>query len=124
MKFIVFGGSGFLGSHVADALSEKGHEVTIYDLKQSRYLKSAQRMVIGDIRDRKLVQETLRGADALYNFAGIADIDTARNKPVETVEQNVLGNAVLLEAARQEKIKRFIYASTIYVFSNSGSFYR
>ena len=124
MNIIVFGGSGFLGSHVADALTDAGHDVTIYDLKESCYRKPVQKMVIGDILDDSLVTATMKGAEAVYNFAGIADVDVAKNAPIETVKQNILGNTILLEAARREKVKRFMYASTIYVYSNSGSFYR
>jgi UDP-glucose 4-epimerase len=124
MKVIVFGGAGFLGSHVADALSQAGHDVVIYDLEESRYLKPTQKMVIGDILDEKCVGEAMKGVDVVYNFAGVADIDEAMNAPVETVKQNILGNTILLEAARKENIKRFVYASTIYVYSDSGSFYR
>jgi UDP-glucose 4-epimerase len=124
MKIIVFGGSGFLGSHVADALTEAGHEVTIFDLRQSEFLKPAQKMVVGDILNEKLVREVIKGQDIIFNFAGLADIDEAKTKPLETVKYNILGNTVLLEAARQASIKRFVYASTIYVYSDSGSFYR
>lgn len=124
MKIVVFGGSGFLGSHVADALSEVGHEVIIYDLKESEYLKPTQKMITGDILNEGLVRKAVKGVEVVYNFAGVADIDKAKNMPIETVKQNILGNTILLEAARQEKVKRFVYASTIYVYSNSGSFYR
>lgn len=124
MNIVVFGGSGFLGSHVADALNEAGHKVKIYDIRESEYLKSTQEIVIGDILDEGAVRNALRGADVIYNFAGIADINEASNKPIETIKYNILGNAILLEAARKEKVKRFVYASTIYVYSNSGSFYR
>lgn len=124
MKIIVFGGSGFLGSHVADALTEAGHEVTVFDLRQSDFLKPAQKMVIGDILNEELVRDVITGQDIIFNFAGLADIDEAKSKPLETVKYNILGNTVLLEAARKEGIKRFVYASTIYVYSDSGSFYR
>jgi UDP-glucose 4-epimerase len=124
MNVIVFGGSGFLGSHVADALTEAGHAVTVYDLRPSLYLQPSQKMIIGDILDEKLVRDAVQGQDVIFNFAGLADIDEAKSKPIETVKYNILGNVVLLEAARQEKIKRFVYASTIYVYSDSGSFYR
>jgi len=124
MNIIVFGGSGFLGSHVADALSEAGHEVTIYDIKKSDYLRHNQQMVVGDILDGKKVDESVKGMDVIYNFAGIADIDEASKNPVETVKYNILGNTILLESAIRHKVKRFVYASTVYVFSDSGSFYR
>ncbi len=124
MNIIIFGGSGFLGSHVADALTRKGHVVTIYDTRGSAYLNPGQQMIVGDILDEKLVGKSVQGKDIVYNFAGIADIHEASLKPLETVKYNILGNTILLQASAQAKIKRFVYASTIYVYSNSGSFYR
>jgi len=124
MDAVVFGGGGFVGSHVADALTEKGHNVIVYDIRQSTYLKSPQEMVVGDILDEKKVRKVVEGVDVVYNFAGIADIGEAANKPVETVKYNILGNAIVLDAAKEAKVKRFVYASTIYVYSESGSFYR
>ena len=53
MKVIVFGGSGFLGSHVADALTDAGYKVTVYDLMPSPYLRDSQQMIVGDILDQK-----------------------------------------------------------------------
>ena len=50
---IVFGGSGFLGSHVADMLSSSGHQVTIFDIKDSPYLQSNQKIIINDIANLK-----------------------------------------------------------------------
>lgn len=123
-KAIVFGGSGFLGSHVADILSGKGNKVVIYDLKPSPYIKPDQTMVIGDILDFKKVKETVRGAQVIYNFAGIADVNEASEEPIKTIEQNILGNTYILEAIRQSKIERYIFASTVYVYSKAGSFYR
>jgi UDP-glucose 4-epimerase len=124
MNIIVFGGSGFLGSHVADALTAAGHTVTIFDWRQSEFLKPTQRMVIGDILSEEVVRQAMQGQEVVYNFAGLADIDETRGKPIETVKYNVLGNTILLEAAREAEVKRFVYASTVYVYSNSGSFYR
>lgn len=124
MRVAVFGGSGFLGSHVADALTEEGHEATIYDLKPSPYLHGTQQMVVGDIMDERLVYETVKGCEIVYNFAGVADIDEANEHPLDTIRSNVLGNCILLDACRRSKIKRFVFASSIYVYSNAGSFYR
>ena len=124
MNIIIFGGSGFLGSHVADVLTDEKHVVKIFDLRKSAYLKPGQEMIVGDVLDEKLVNSSLKGIDVVYNFAGIADIQEASKKPIETVKYNILGNTILLEAACKNKVKRFVYASTIYVYSNSGSFYR
>ncbi|HOW28799.1 MAG TPA: NAD(P)-dependent oxidoreductase [Elusimicrobiota bacterium] len=123
MKIIVFGGSGFLGSHVMNALSEEGHQVTNYDLKPSPY-PSKSRTIIGDILDEKRVLAAMKGQRVAYNFAGYADIETAREKPLETIRANVLGNGILLESARKCGLSRFVFASTVYVYSQAGSFYR
>lgn len=124
MKVVVFGGSGFLGSHVADVLSAKGYEVTIFDLVPSSYLKRGQEMFIGDIKDYESVKKSVCDASIVYNFAGIVDMDEAEKKPIDTIKNNILGNAHILEAVKDQKIKRYIFASTVYVYSRSGSFYR
>lgn len=123
-KVIVYGGSGFLGSHVADALSDAGYPVRIFDLAPSPYLRPDQEMVIGDMLDAAAATAAAEGCAYVYNFAGLADIDDAKNRPVDTVQLNVLGNVHCLEAARAAGAKRFIFASTVYVYSESGSFYR
>lgn len=124
MKVVVFGGSGFLGSHVADALTEACHEVTVFDLSKSKFLKKKQNMVVGDILDERLVNKTIDGKDIVYNFAGIADINECAKRPVDTVKYNVLGSSIILEASRKAKIKRYLFASSSYVYSTYGSFYK
>jgi UDP-glucose 4-epimerase len=124
MKVIIFGGSGFLGSHVADFLTEAGHAVTIFDIKPSPYLHSGQSMYVGDILNPEQVLDAVRGHDVVYNFAGLADLDDATTRPVDTIRLNIEGNANMLEACRRSDVARFVYASTIYVYSNKGGFYR
>lgn len=125
MKAIVFGGSGFLGSHVADALVDAGYKVTVYDKKPSLYLdKKKQNMVIGDVLDVEKVSRAMKDCPVVYNFSGIADMDEAKVSPLDTVKNNILGNAIILEEAVKNKIKRFVFASTVYVYSQKGSFYR
>lgn len=124
MKSVVFGGAGFLGSHIADVLSESGHQVTIYDLKSSPYLKKKQKMVVGDVLDEKKVEKVVKNNDIVYNFSGIADIDETCKRPLQGIKTNILGNTIILEACRKAAIKRFIYASSLYIYSKAGSFYR
>lgn len=124
MKVVVFGGSGFLGSHVADALTEYGHDVLIFDKTYSPYLQDGQEMVIGDILNSDFVEEVVQRCDVIYNLAGIADIDECVYRPLETVKYNVLGNTIILDAARKAEVKRFVFASSVYVYSEYGSFYR
>ena len=124
MKVIVFGGAGFLGSYVADALSETGHEVTIFDIRPSPYLRPDQKMLVGDILDETAVARAVAGQEVVYHMAGIADIDDCARRPVDTAKYNVLGTVIVLEASRQAGIKRFVFAGSVYVYSESGSFYR
>lgn len=123
MKIIVFGGTGFLGSYVADALTEAGHKISVFGRSESKYLKSGQKMIIGDVTDQVAVEAAVKGCDVVYNFSAVADIDVAKNKPIDVVKVNILGNTHILEASRKAKVKRFIYASSVYVYSQFGAFY-
>ena len=123
MKVLVFGGAGFLGSYVVDELIASGHSVTVFDLHPSPYPNGAATMIVGDIMDATAVVSAAAGQDAVYNFAGLADLNDSIDKPVETVTLNVMGNLNVLEACRQARVKRFLYASSIYVFSQKGAFY-
>lgn len=124
MKVLVTGGAGFLGSHVSDALSEAGHEVTVFDRVDSPYLRADQKMVIGDLLDEATMCRLVQGSEVVYHFAGIADIDVCAQRPTDTARVNILGTVQLLEACRKAKVKRFVFASSAYVFSDAGYFYR
>lgn len=124
MNIMVTGGSGFIGSHVADALSDSGHKVFIFDIQKSPYLRNDQTMVTGDLMDQALLYNITRDMDVVYHFAGIADIDDCAKNPVETARINILGTVQLLEAAKRANIKRFVFASSAYVYSDLGFFYR
>ena len=124
LKITVFGGSGFLGSHICDKLSEAGHEVTIVDLQPSRWLRPDQKMIVGSILDENITDKAVEGADVVCDYAGIADIGEANNRPVDTARINVVGNVMALEACRRHNVKRYIFASSLYVYGKSGGFYR
>lgn len=109
MRAIVFGGAGFLGSHVVDELKARGHEVTVFDLIDGHDIMSG----IFELGE----------ADVVYNFAGISDLNYAINHPHDTMELNIIGNLNVLESARRARVKRYVYASTVYAASKKGSFY-
>jgi UDP-glucose 4-epimerase len=123
-KVVVVGGSGFIGSHVADCLSDNGYQVTVFDHIHSTWLREDQDMVVGDILDVEALERTIKGAKFVYNFAAIADLNQALKKPIETININILGNMNVMQACHTHGVKRFIYASTIYVHSREGGFYR
>ena len=124
MNYLIIGGSGFLGSHVADELTRSGHKVTIFDKKKSIYLIKNQKMVIGDIKKIDNYENIFKKIDYVFNFAGISDISISKNKPKETVLENILPTVKILELCNKFKIKKFIFASTIYIYSKQGFFYK
>jgi len=124
VRTLVVGGSGFVGSHVVDALTDAGHDVTILDSAEGPWRRPEQDFQTGDVTDLDSVVAAVEGHEVVYNFAGIADIDEARRRPVDTVAVNVQGNVNVLEACRRAGVQRYVFASSIYVFSESGSFYR
>jgi len=123
-KVVVIGGSGFLGSHLADALSEAGYAVSIFDVRHSPWLRPDQEMILGDIRNEKALGDCIAGARYVYHLAGIADIGEAARSPRVTVEHNIIGSTAVLQSCLQAKVERILFASTLYVYSRQGSFYR
>jgi len=123
-KAVVVGGSGFIGSHVADRLTYVGYHVIVYDKMKSQWLQPQQEMVVGDVLDSDKLKQVIADAEVVYNFAALADLNQALKQPVKTVNINVLGNINVMEACLAQQVERFIYASTVYVHSSEGGFYR
>ena len=123
MKVIILGGSGFIGSHVADELSKKGHKVTIFDKKKSKWLRKNQKMLVGDILNYDALSNAIRNNQIVYNFAAISDLDRAMHEPLISARINILGTVQALNLCRKYKVKRFIHASSIYATSSQGGFY-
>jgi UDP-glucose 4-epimerase len=123
-NFLVIGGAGFMGSHTSDVLSDNGYAVNILDKAISPWLQDNQKMLVGDVMDSDVLESSMQGIDCVYYFAGIADIAEAKANPYNTIQINIMGLTKALDAAVKNKIKKFIYASTMYVYSTHGSFYR
>ncbi|WP_342305950.1 NAD(P)-dependent oxidoreductase [Methanolobus sp. ZRKC5] len=128
-KALVTGGNGFLGHHIARELSNRGIETIVYDINQSSLVDEMSKtesisFVKGNILDSKKLEAAMKGCDVIFHTAAIANLEDALQHPVETMEVNVMGTAICLEAARKQKIDRFIFASSVYVGGNWGSFYR
>ncbi len=121
---LVVGASGFLGSHIADILTEQGHAVTLYDRTPSPWRQAGQEEVVADVLDREALSAAMAGKDVVYHLAGIADIEESAGKPQETIRINVLGSSNIFETCVAQKVKRVMFASTVYVYSDKGSFYR
>lgn len=128
MRVLVTGGSGFIGSHVVDALVQSSHDVIVFDKQRAANIPAKNSgnltFIEGNITDQSAVIEAARGCDVIYHFAAIADIGKAAIQPVKTFQINVMGTLNVLEAARANEVGRLIFASSIYVYSKQGAFYR
>ena len=118
---LVTGGSGFIGSHVVDALVKKKYNVTIIDLNSPK--RKDVKFVKGSILNKKLIQFLLKKNKLVFHLAAISDINKVKNIPAMTVSTNVLGTTYLVEASRKAKVKRFVFASTYYSYGNAGNLY-
>jgi UDP-glucose 4-epimerase len=123
MKVIILGGAGFIGSHVADELSKKGHKVTIFDTKKSKWLKKNQKMVVGDVFNYRALKNAIKNNQIVYNFVALADLNKAMHEPLASAKINILGTVQALNLCKKYKVKRFIHASSIYATSSQGGFY-
>ena len=121
-RVVVFGGTGFIGSYVANELARRGYDYIVADIKPCEYIE-IDRFRYCNIFDEDAVRETIQDAEVVYNFAGLANMDDAVRNPVQTIKLNVGGNLNILEASRQMKVKRYIFASSTYALSHKGSFY-
>ena len=123
-RVLVIGSSGFIGSHVADTLEKQGFSVVLFDAVPSKYKSKTQEEFIGDILKPGDIEKAMEGCDVVYHFAAQADIGVSSEIPTQTITTNIIGTQNVLEAARKYKVSRFMFASTIYVYSELGSFYR
>jgi UDP-glucose 4-epimerase len=123
-KVVLFGGSGFLGSYVADELIGRGFDVTVADLYKSENVQNIKKFEKIDILNIESIKKILKDVSVVYNFSAIAELDEAINNPISTFQVNVMGNLNILEACREVGgIERFVYASSAYALSSYGSFY-
>lgn len=121
MRVLVTGGSGFIGSHVIDALLEAGHEIRNYDLRPSPYHDSElAETVLGDLNDHATLVRALDGCDAAIHLAASADVGIVVEDPVGAEEANARGTLGVLEACREVGIERVVYGSTIWVYDGSS----
>ena len=123
-KVLITGSSGFIGSHMADALEEQGYQVILFDTVPSKYKKKSQKEYIGDILNPDDIEKSMKDCQYVFHFAAQADIGSSSNDATKTIHNNIIGTQNILETARRNNVNRVMFASTIYVYSELGSFYR
>ncbi len=123
MKYLITGGAGFIGSHIARALLKQGADVRILDNFSSgkrENLKGLDVEIIeGDLRDASRVAEAVRGVNIIFHEAAFVSVPESMEKPQECFDVNVTGTSILFEAARKVGVQRAVIASSAAVYGDS-----
>ena len=117
-KAVVTGGSGFIGSHVVDALVDAGHQVTILDHRVRPHRSDVGYEDV-DLMDLSSVLAATKGADHIFHLAAVSNVNYAYKYPVYTTALNVVGTANVLEAVRVNGTGRVYLASTVWVYNGA-----
>lgn len=125
-RILVTGGAGFIGSHLVDALLACGHRVRVLDdlspqvhgpdRRPPDYLAKDAELVVGDVRDSRLMRDALAGIDVVYHFAARVGVGQSMYAMADYTSVNCLGTAVLLEASVERRVHRLIVASSMSVY--------
>lgn len=119
MKVLVTGGAGFIGSHVVDKLKDKGIEVRVYDMVMLNYRKDIE-FYQGSLLELDALRMALNGIDVVFHLGAVADVKDVFQEPHYSESINVRGTINVLEASRLNgSIKRVIYGSTVWVYSEA-----
>jgi dTDP-L-rhamnose 4-epimerase len=125
MRVLVTGGAGFIGSHLVDRLLESGHEVRVLDSLDAQvhdgppeYLATEAELVVGDIRDREIVDRSLRDVDSLVHLAAAVGVGQSMYEIERYTSVNAVGAAVVLEAAIdvRDHLQKAVVASSMSIY--------
>jgi nucleoside-diphosphate-sugar epimerase len=124
-RYLVTGGAGFIGSHIAETLVGKGQDVVVLDNISTGRLENMQSFekditfVEGDIRDTEAVERAMKGVDYVIHQAALASVPRSIDDPTASQQVNTQGTLNLLLAAKAGGAKRFVYASSSSVYGDS-----
>src|SRR3989338_9367863 len=117
MRVLVTGGAGFIGSHVVDQLLRRGVVPRIFDQRRSPYRADVEHF-IGSILDAEALRMAMTGVHAVIHLAAVADVKDVFEDPIYAELVNTRGTVCVLDAARRSKLRRVIYGSTTWVYSD------
>lgn len=124
MKALVTGGAGFIGSHIVDRLLQDGHEVIVIDDFSAGNIRNLPvnnkrlEVVEGDIRSYDLLNKIMLGVDWVFHKAAVASVPKTIHDPVGSSAVNYTGTLNILEAARQNSVKRVVFASSAALYGD------
>jgi len=123
MKYLITGGAGFIGSHIARALLQQEADVRILDNFSSGKRENIKglnvEIVEGDLRDVSRVTEAVRGVNIIFHEAAFVSVPESMEKPQECFDVNITGTSILFEAARKSGVQRAVFASSAAVYGDS-----
>jgi len=127
LSVLVTGGAGFIGSHLVDRLLAEGIGVTVLDNLQGGFFENIRHnvgrsdfhFVEGDIRDVGLIQNLVKGVDAVFHYAALVSVPDSIRDPLLTNDVNVNGTLNLLKACVAAKVHRFVFASSSAVYGEA-----
>src|SRR5262245_47580836 len=131
MKYLLTGGAGFIGSHLAEELLRRGNEICIIDDLSTGQIKNIQhlnncasfRLVIDSVLNRALMTELVDDSDIVLHLAAAVGVQLVVESPVRTIETNVKGTEMVLELSAKKKKRVVIFSSSeVYGKSNQPSF--
>lgn len=118
MRCAVIGGAGFIGSHVVDQILREGHELIILDHGLKLHRTDVEYRDV-DIQDFDSLLHTTAGCDFIFHLAAVSNVNVAFQDPLRCVAVNIQGTANVLEAARRNKARRVVFASTVWVYTGA-----
>jgi nucleoside-diphosphate-sugar epimerase len=124
-KFLVTGGAGFIGSNIVSTLLSKGHLVRVLDnfstgkRENLNEFKNDIDLVEGDIRSYHIVRQAVKGIEVILHQAALPSVPRSINDPITSNEVNVMGTLNLLDAAKDEDVRRIVYASSSSVYGDN-----
>lgn len=124
LKVIITGGAGFIGSHIAEHWINSGAEVFVIDNLRTGHLKNISNLtsvnfVNGSVTDKELLNKVLKDADYVHHLAALVSVPESITNPYECVDINVNGLLNVLEASRQNKVKRVIHSSSAAIYGDN-----
>ena len=115
--FLVTGGAGFIGSHIATALAKRGDQVRVLDNLTTGFRSNLDHLpdieiIEGDITDAPTVAKAVRGVDCVFHQAALASVPRSVEFPLDTNHACVTGTVTVLDQARREGVRRVVYAAS------------
>jgi len=124
-KALITGGAGFIGSHIVDALVARGCDVTVIDnlstghFTNLKHIENRITFYKGDIRDQEILTKASKDCNIIFHQAAMVSVPQTVENPIDSAMINDIGTLFVLEAARENNIKRVVFASSCAIYGDN-----